>query len=93
MKGCIFLIHIFPLFHLGLANHIADDGYNVFSVVPSRFIFLGRFTYGRAVGWGLGKKRLSIDSGILGAHADIYRRLLVPKNQGLYIIKFWAQQP
>ena len=46
-----------------------------------------------ALGWVLDKKCLSIDSGILGAHADIYRRLLVPKTRGLYIIKFWAQQP
>ena len=46
-----------------------------------------------AVGWGLGKKRLSIDSGILGAHADIYKRLMEPKNRGPYFIKLWAQRP
>ena len=33
------------------------------------------------------KKCSPIDSGILGAHADIYRRLLGQKNPGPYFIK------
>ena len=44
-----------------------------------------------AIGWGLGKKCLPIDSGIMGVYADIYRRLLDQKNPGAYFIKFWAQ--
>ena len=43
------------------------------------------------LGWGLGKKCLPIDTGIMGAYADIYRRLLDQKNPGAYFIKFWAQ--
>ena len=33
-----------------------------------------------AVGWTEGKKRLSIDSGILWGHADMYKSLLGQKN-------------
>ena len=36
-----------------------------------------------------GKKCLPIDSGIMGAYADMYRRLLVKRNPGAYFIKFW----
>ena len=43
------------------------------------------------LGWGLGKKCLPIDSGIMGAYADIYRRLLDQKDPGAYFIKIWAQ--
>ena len=39
------------------------------------------------VGWTEEKKCSPIDSGILGAHADIYRRLLGQKNPGPYFIK------
>ena len=39
------------------------------------------------IGWGLGKKRLPIDCGILVENADIYRRLLGQKNPGPYFIK------
>ena len=48
------------------------------------------------VGWGLGKKRLSIDSGILWGHADMYKSLLGQKNWGTYFIKLrplWPQRP
>ena len=40
-----------------------------------------------ALGWGLDKKRLSINSGILRAQTDMYRRLFVPKNGGPNFIK------
>ena len=40
--------------------------------------------------WGLGKKSSPINSGLLWANVDIYRRLLVKKNPGRYYIKFWA---
>ena len=40
-----------------------------------------------------GKKCSPIDSGILGAYADMYRRLLVKQNQGAYFIKFWPHRP
>ena len=43
------------------------------------------------LGWGLGKKRLPIDSGIMGAYADIYRRLLDQKNPGACFMKYWAR--
>ena len=39
-----------------------------------------------------GKKCSPIDSGILGAYADIYRRLLVRKNPGGYFINFWPHR-
>ena len=39
-----------------------------------------------------GKKCLPIDSGIRGAYADIYRRLLVKKISGDYFIKFWPHR-
>ena len=42
------------------------------------------------LGWALGKKCLPIDSGIMGAYAEIYRRLLEQKNLGPYFIIFWA---
>ena len=43
------------------------------------------------LGWGLGKKRLPIDSGIMGAYADTYRRLLDQKNPCACFIKYWAR--
>ena len=46
-----------------------------------------------ALGWTEGKKRSPIDSGILWANVDIYRSLLVERNGGPDLIKFWAQQP
>ena len=45
------------------------------------------------VGWTEIKISLLINCGILGADADICRRLLVPKNWGPCFIKFWAQWP
>ena len=47
---------------------------------------------GHILGWTEGKKSLSIDSGILGAYVDIYRRLLVRKNPGGYFINFWPHR-
>ena len=44
----------------------------------------------QALGWGLGKKCLPIDCGILVEYADIYRRLLGQKNPGPYFIKLSA---
>ena len=38
------------------------------------------------------KKCSPIDSGILGAYADIYRRLLVRKNPVGYFINFWPHR-
>ena len=49
-----------------------------------------KHTLWHILGWGLGKKCLPIDSGIMGAYADIYRRLLDQKKPGAYLIKFWA---
>ena len=40
-----------------------------------------------------GKECLPIDSGIMGAYADMYRRLLVKRNPGAYFIKFWPHRP
>ena len=43
--------------------------------------FFGTIAIGIAiVGWTERKKRLSIDSGILWGHADMYRSLLGQKN-------------
>ena len=46
--------------------------------------------YCAIIGWGLGKKCLPIDCGILAEYADIYRRLLGQKNPGPYFIKLRA---
>ena len=48
------------------------------------------FLQDTALGGAEEKKCSPIDSGILGAHADIYRRLLGQKNPGPYFIKLRA---
>ena len=45
------------------------------------------------LGWTERKKRSPIDSGILWADIDIYRRLSVERNRGPYLKNFWAQWP
>ena len=45
------------------------------------------------LGWGEIKKCSPIDSGILWGHADIYKRLLSPKNPGACFIKLSALWP